>query len=976
MDSSCLIPLFWQHHESEAVLREEIARMDEAGIRAFIVEARPHPRYLQAEWWEDLRAVIGEAARRGMKVYIFDDGAFPSGFAGGAIAERFPQHCKRYLAQRRIDAAGPLAGSSFLVGDFVGPGEELVAVVCGRLADRADGLGGVDRLDGLGGLGGLDGLDVESLEVLTGLVRDGVLYWDVPEGRWRVFVLAKTRDGGEEHTRQYLNPLSREAARCYIDIVHEEHYRQLKPFFGNAVAGFFTDEPRFGSAAGYDVCLGRPDAVIPWADDLLAELDAHPLGLGPFARLLPCLWYPSAASPDARYAYMDVVSRRFGERFLGQLGDWCRAHGVALIGHVVEENGAHARLGYGAGHYFRAMEGLDMAGLDIVCNVFPGQRDGRYATEFFCCDADFSHWGLAKMASSCAQLDPLKKGRAFCEAFGAYGWSEGLKAMKWITDAVCARGGNVIAPHAFSPREYPDPDCPPHFYARGNNPQWPLFSVWSGYASRVCGMLSGGEHIAPVAVLYHAEAEWGGGHEPFEKAVKALMRDQIDSTVVSADHMLYGGARNARMACGGASVEAGDASIDAGGAHMEISGASMACGGASMDAGGASMAYGNASTDAGDTRMDAGNASRVYGDTSRETGGAHAEADAAHMICGAARMEAGRLTVCGKTFGALVIPYSQYLPPLLAKKLRELAQAGCAIAFTNGFPERCYGGAPFASDGMDCAPTASLPAYLRERGIGDISVSPSTDALAYCRYRKDGEERFFLVNEDVCRPIRATVSFPLVGPAHFYDALADRRYRAPSREAGGRSEIDLELEPYQSLFVVFAQAEDAAEARPSPADYPAARELENRWALSLAAYDAPGSFVPDGEVPLENIAAPHRHPRFSGTMRYEQSFRWEGEGPALLDLGRVGEAAIAWLNGAELGRLICPPYRLEIPAGRLAKGENRLRIDVINTLAKANHANRFDRHWPQEPSGLLGPVILRTAEQSGIKNGGNGAMAR
>ena len=139
------------------------------------------------------------------------------------------------------------------------------------------------------------------------------------------------------------------------------------------------------------------------------------------------------------------------------------------------------------------------------------------------------------MASSAAHLDPKKGGDTLCEAFGAYGWSEGLKAMKWITDAISVRGVNWFVPHAFSPREYPDPDCPPHFYARGNNPQYPHFRKWADYTNRVCDLLSGGRHVAPVAVLYSAEAEWGGGCEPFEAAVKQLMRAQIDCDVVSTD---------------------------------------------------------------------------------------------------------------------------------------------------------------------------------------------------------------------------------------------------------------------------------------------------------------------------------------------------------------------------------------------------------------------------------------------------------
>ena len=45
-EKSYLCPLFWQHHEEEEVLREELQRMKENGIGGFIVEARPHPDYL------------------------------------------------------------------------------------------------------------------------------------------------------------------------------------------------------------------------------------------------------------------------------------------------------------------------------------------------------------------------------------------------------------------------------------------------------------------------------------------------------------------------------------------------------------------------------------------------------------------------------------------------------------------------------------------------------------------------------------------------------------------------------------------------------------------------------------------------------------------------------------------------------------------------------------------------------------------
>ena len=117
---SRLVPLFWQHGESEAVLRGEIAKMDESGVGAFIAEARPHPDYLQDGWWRDLAILIDEAKKRGMKVWFFDDGSYPSGSANGLLAERRPDCVKRYLAENHIDAVGPRPGSSFFVGDWLG----------------------------------------------------------------------------------------------------------------------------------------------------------------------------------------------------------------------------------------------------------------------------------------------------------------------------------------------------------------------------------------------------------------------------------------------------------------------------------------------------------------------------------------------------------------------------------------------------------------------------------------------------------------------------------------------------------------------------------------------------------------------------------------------------------------------------------------------------------------------------------------
>ena len=93
---------------------------------------------------------------------------------------------------------------------------------------------------------------------------------------------------------------------------------------------------------------------------------------------IPYLWYKDEGGKCAalRVHYMDCVSRLYEKNFSRQLGEWCRCHGVQYIGHVIEDNGQHTRLGCGAGHYFRAMAGQDMAGIDNIGNqIVPGNPD-------------------------------------------------------------------------------------------------------------------------------------------------------------------------------------------------------------------------------------------------------------------------------------------------------------------------------------------------------------------------------------------------------------------------------------------------------------------------------------------------------------------------------------------------------------------------------------------------------------------------
>lgn len=514
----------------------------ESGIKAVCVEARPHPDFLGDKWWEDLDLIMDEARRLGMKVWVLDDSHFPTGYAAGRIKKEFPHLQKQYLKLQQQDFVGPKKNTRFLVkwAKVPNPKEHVISVGVEEKEhpqhtssqepqDQIIGVIAAKRV-------GLNEIDSNTLIDISEYEENGVVYWDLPDGDWRIFTLVKTIHGGEEATKGYLNPIVPQATDILINTVYQAHYERYCDDFGKTFSGFFSDEPRFGNVKGPFATLGKVEMVLPWRDDMLTILKDKDARIN--RRLLPLLWNDSGeVSQHVRFKYMDIVSELFGENFTGRIGNWCRTHGVEYIGHVIEDNNAHGRLGYGAGHFFRSLWEQDMAGLDVVLHqIIPGMDKG-YFKSFTSTgwDGEFFHYGLAKLGASLGHLDPKKQGRIMCEMYGAYGWGEGLKLMKWLTDHMLVRGVNYFVPHAFSPKSFPDQDCPPHFYAGGKDPQFRYMNILANYMNRMSHLLNGGTHIAQAAVLYHAEAEWSGDSMLFQKVGKELLQHQIDYDVVPAD---------------------------------------------------------------------------------------------------------------------------------------------------------------------------------------------------------------------------------------------------------------------------------------------------------------------------------------------------------------------------------------------------------------------------------------------------------
>lgn len=543
-----IFPFFWQHGETEEVLRKYMKVIHEANIGAVCVESRPHPDFCGEQWWHDMDIILEEAKKYGMKVWILDDSHFPTGFANGAMKEQPLELYRQSITCRQYAGVG---GETITIPrealDNAEPFEPnmMEKMMTHNSADGATKQFDDDRMLGVYAIrqDGADGfVNPENRIDLSSAITEEGLEFVVPEGNWKIYVTQLTRNRGPH--RDYINMMDKASCKVQIEAVYEPHWEHYKEEFGKTIAGFFSDEPELGNGHLYDQNneLGcSPTMDYPWSRELEMRLKEE-LGED-FAGQLVLLWEQDADTAETarvRYAYMDGVSRLVEEDFSWPIGEWCRAHGVEYIGHLIEDNNHASKTGSSLGHFFRGLAGQDMAGIDdIGGQVMPGQEDvDLNMPPFHSRNGSFYHYGLGKLGSSAAAIEPLKKGNSMCEIFGAYGWGEGVRLEKYLLDHFMVRGINHFVPHAFSGKEYPDPDCPPHFYAHGNNPQYRHFGALMAYGNRVLELINGGHHVAPVAILYHGESDWMGAAMASDIVGHQLYDHQIDYDYIPQDVFL------------------------------------------------------------------------------------------------------------------------------------------------------------------------------------------------------------------------------------------------------------------------------------------------------------------------------------------------------------------------------------------------------------------------------------------------------
>lgn len=481
---------FWNGPLDPDTMRRQVREMAAQGVSA----AMPHPRfgmdrraYLEPPFWAAMDATVAEAAAGGSQILLYDEYNWPSGAAGARVTDGRPDLYPHGLDYAWREAAGP--GPAVLAGFAAGEPEsgEFEHVVA---AFREEG--GVCRPWGR-------------------IAADGQsVAGELAPGPQRLLVFFQARahdpsplDPGSNAFVDYLNP---ETAQRFLALTHDAYAARYQAHFGRTIPAIFTDEPSAISAGPF-----------PWTGDFAAEFQRRrAYDLLP---LLPALL--DAAGPDGwqhRAAYWQTVAELFSERFLGALSAWCRAHGIALTGHLFDEYLAN----WGAApHQMLWLRHFDWPGMDAL---------GPHARP-----------AGSKIPASVAHLE--QRPHFLCEALGlAHGWAATLGMAKRGYQFLAAMGVDVFVPHAFFQTvDNPRVECPPSYF--DHNPYWPQYHCLASLTDRLCAFNRQGSHLAPVAVYYPIETVWaestggrGQGGKPWQ--VNGRGSAQAQATVAAFENLL------------------------------------------------------------------------------------------------------------------------------------------------------------------------------------------------------------------------------------------------------------------------------------------------------------------------------------------------------------------------------------------------------------------------------------------------------
>ena len=329
--------------------------------------------------------------------------------------------------------------------------------------------------------------------------------------------------------------------------------------------------------------------------------------------------------------------------------------------------------------------------------------------------------------------------------------------------------------------------------------------------------------------------------------------------------------------------------------------------------------------------------------------------------------------------GAVVVGERPLATPSLADDSREFSRL-VAELWGPSDGRHAYGkGAVYSGQRLD--------EVLTTLGIApDFQVEKaSSGADVLFVHRRLPAADVYYVDNRLNRREQVEVSFRVAGKApELWHADSGTREPVSYRMTGGRTQLPLDLQPHQTVFVVFRHPTATTERNIGALVETPLTILAAPWEISFQPPSGRAHGAPSDNADVVERGGDPGIKYFSGTAAYSTTLQaapaWFAPGARLwLDLGKVMNLAEVRVNGKDLGIAWKSPFRVDVTSA-LRPGVNRLQVKVTNLWVNRligdqqpgaqeklhpHHAGILPANAPLLPSGLLGPVRVIRETRAG-----------
>lgn len=294
----------------------QLEKFREAGIGGVFVHPRPGliTEYLSDEWFKIFGYAVSKGRELGMKIWIYDENSYPSGFAGGHVPAEIPDSY-RHGSGLKLEKQDIL---KLVMSDTV-------AVV---LKKTETGFSDIST----------------SARDLNGQAGEYYIFRKTYPGKSPWY-------GGFT----YVDLLYPGVTEKFLVLTMKKGYERNKADFGQTLPGIFTDEPNLEAALS-------DGAMMRWTPDLW---DAFSNRWGYDLRVnLPSLAEETGNWKKVRHDYYELLLELFVDRWAKPWGTYCNDNNLAWTGHYWEHGWPEPTDGSDepAFYIWHQMPGIDMLG--------------------------------------------------------------------------------------------------------------------------------------------------------------------------------------------------------------------------------------------------------------------------------------------------------------------------------------------------------------------------------------------------------------------------------------------------------------------------------------------------------------------------------------------------------------------------------------------------------------------------------------